>query len=236
MTSSIAMRILSEPSLSPDSIIVASTNQTVIVPSSSPSSSASSFSPNSDPGMPTTAFHPPPHNNNSHNHRPSSQPPPVIHQQQQPQPQPPPQSQPQQPNQNAANAGGGGGGGGSDLKATDNDNNTTNKFYIRGERSQPAYPHPAPPPISLLANNQGYIPFASEFYTTEQGYFMPQELCAAHAPICLHSDYGKICVQTCVRFYSQNPPWNRLEIHIIYIYRTILESPSCYLARLINSD
>lgn len=159
------MRIISEPSLATDSLIAASTNQT-IVPSSSPSSSASSFSPNSDPGMPTTTFHPP-HNN--HNHRPSSQPPPsVIH---------------QQPNQNVQNAGG------SDLKTADEN---AAKFFIRGgERSQPAYPHPPPPPISLLTNNQGYIPFASEFYTTDQGYFMPQELCAAHAPICLHSEFGK---------------------------------------------
>lgn len=165
------MRIISEPSLATDTLIAPSTNQT-IVPSTSPSSSASSFSPNSDPGMPTTTFHPPHNNNNNsnsnnHNHRPSSQPPPVIH---------------QQPNQNVPNAGG------SDLKAADD---SAGKFFIRGERSQPAYPHPPPPPISLLANNQGYIPFASEFYTTDQGYFMPQELCAAHAPICLHSEFGK---------------------------------------------
>lgn len=165
------MRIISEPSIATDTLIAASTNQTSIVPSSSPSSSTSSFSPNSDPGMPTTTFHPP-HNN--HNHRPSSQPP-VIH---------------QQPNQissqNVPNAGG------SDLKATADDT-TAGKFFLRGaERSQPAYPHPPPPPISLLANNQTtYIPFASEFYTTDQGYFMPQELCAAHAPICLHSEFGK---------------------------------------------
>lgn len=28
--------------------------------------------------------------------------------------------------------------------------------------------------------HKGYIPYASEYYTTEQGYFMPQELCAAY--------------------------------------------------------
>lgn len=158
------MRII-EQSLASDSLIAPSPNQT-IVPSMSPSSSAS-FSPNSDPGMPTTTFHPA-HNN--HNHRPSSQPPPVIH---------------QQPNQNVPNAGGG-----SDLKAASDEN--ASKFFLRGERSQPTYSHPPPPPISLLTNNQGYIPFPSEFYTTDQGYFMPQELCAAaHAPICLHSEFGK---------------------------------------------
>lgn len=171
------MRIISEPSLATDSLIAASTNQT-IVPSSSPSSSASSFSPNSDPGMPTTTFHPSHNNNNNnHNHRPSSQPP-VIHQ------------QPKKlSSQNVSNAGG------SDLKAADDTAAAT--FFIRGERSQPAYQHPPPPPISLLANNQGYIPFASEFYTTDQGYFMPQELCAAHAPICLHSEYGKTSIKHC---------------------------------------
>lgn len=175
------MRIISEPSLATDTLIAPSTNQT-IVPSTSPSSSASSFSPNSDPGMPTTTFHPP-HNN--HNHRPSSQPPPVIH---------------QQPNQNVPNAGG------SDLKVAADEN--AGKFFIRGERSQPAYPHPPPPPISLLTNNQGYIPFASEFYTTDQGYFMPQELCAAHAPICLHSEYGKRHIHTL-------DSKNRKTIHVI---------------------
>lgn len=162
------MRII-EQSLASDSLIAPSTNQT-IVPSTSPSSSAS-FSPNSDPGMPTTTFHPA-HNNNNHNHRPSSQPPPVIH---------------QQPNQNLPSAGGGA----SDLKTANDEN--AGKFFIRGERSQPTFTHPPPPPISLLTNNQGYIPFASEFFPTDQGYFMPQELCAAaHAPICLHSEFGKI--------------------------------------------
>lgn len=174
------MRIISEPSLATDTLIAPSANQT-IVPSTSPSSSAS-FSPNSDPGMPTTTFHSP-HNN--HNHRPSSQPPPVIH---------------QQPNQNVSNANAGG----SDLKVADD-----NKFFIRGDRTQPAYQHPPPPPISLLTNNQGYIPFASEFYTTDQGYFMPQELCAAHAPICLHSEFGKTHKYTSLPFQSIRSTWNR---------------------------
>lgn len=63
-------------------------------------------------------------------------------------------------------------------------------FYKKSFSVSP-FPHP-PPPISLLANGQGYaIPYASEFYTTDQGYFMPQELCTAHAPICLHSEFGK---------------------------------------------
>lgn len=159
------MRIISESSLTSDTLTAPGTNQ-IIVPSTSPSSSAS-FSPNSDPDMQTTTFHPP-HNN--HNHRPSSQPPPVIHQQQ---------------NRNVPNAGG------SDLKTADEN---AGKFFLRSERSH-SYPHPQPPPpISLLANNQGYIPFASDYYTTDQGYFMPQELCAAHAPICLHSEFGKILI------------------------------------------
>lgn len=160
------MRIIPESSLASDTLIAPGTNQ-IIVPSTLPSSSAS-FSPNSDPGMPTTTFHPP-HNN--HNHRPSSQPPPVIH---------------QQPNRNVPNAGG------SDLKTADEN---AGKFFLRSERSQPGYPHPQPPPpISLLANSQGYIPFASDYYACDQGYFMPQELCAAHAPICLHSEFGKTLI------------------------------------------
>lgn len=157
------MRIISEPSLVTDTLIAPNANQTV-VPSTSPSSSAS-FSPNSETGMPVTTFHP--QNNHNNNHRPSSLPPLVIH---------------QQPNQNIPIAGG------SDSKSADEN---SGKYFIRGERSQPTYSHLPPPPISMLTNNQGYIPFASEFYTTDQGYFMQQELCPAHAPICLHSEFGK---------------------------------------------
>lgn len=41
-------------------------------------------------------------------------------------------------------------------------------------------------------NNHGlYFPYAGEFYPTEQGYYMPQELCPTHAPMCLHSEFGK---------------------------------------------
>lgn len=36
-----------------------------------------------------------------------------------------------------------------------------------------------------------YIPYTGEFYPTEQGYYMPQELCPTHAPLCLHSEFGK---------------------------------------------
>lgn len=35
-------------------------------------------------------------------------------------------------------------------------------------------------PPSKSFSNKGYIPYASEYYTTDQGYFMPQELCAAY--------------------------------------------------------
>lgn len=51
------------------------------------------------------------------------------------------------------------------------------------------FPHP-PPPMPVLGNGQSYIPYAGDFYT-DQTYYLPQELCTAHPPICVHSEYGK---------------------------------------------
>lgn len=77
--------------------------------------------------------------------------------------------------------------------------------------------HP-PPLLSPIQQHQHmhhenghglYIPYTGEFYPTEQGYYMPQELCPTHAPLCLHSEFGKhqhfvrasFCFSSLVRFF-----------------------------------
>lgn len=128
----------------------------------SSSSSSGTFSPNSDPGIPTAPFHNT-HNNHNHNHRSPSQPPPQVQ------------------SNSVANAGG-------VVAAAINNGahcqiSTVNPQTVRSRSAD------VPP---LLANGHGlYIPYASEFYTADQGYFMPQDLCPAHASICLHSEFGK---------------------------------------------
>lgn len=137
-------------------------NQTA-VPSSS---SSGTFSPNSDPGLPTATFHNPHNNHNNHNnHRSPSQPPPVQ-------------------SNSGANA------------AVNNGAHcqiSTVATQMRSRSADIPPQQPPPPPPPLLTNGHGlYIPYVnSEFYTADQGYFMPQDLCPAHASICLHSEFGK---------------------------------------------
>lgn len=91
---------------------------------------------------------------------------------------------------NNSSSGGGGGGGGSGNQSA-------------GMQQQPqsvsgnnVHPPPLLSPIQHQhmhhENGHGlYIPYTGEFYPTEQGYYMPQELCPTHAPLCLHSEFGK---------------------------------------------
>lgn len=69
-------------------------------------------------------------------------------------------------------------------------------------------PFPHPPPIPVLGNGQGYIPYASDFYT-DQTYYLPQELCTAHPPICVHSEYGKIINYT-FNLRNKNIYWDKI--------------------------
>lgn len=56
-----------------------------------------------------------------------------------------------------------------------------------------------PPPLPQLQhhhmhheNGVGlYVPYTGEFYPADHGYFIPHDMCPTHAPMCLHSDFGK---------------------------------------------
>lgn len=140
----------------------------------SSSSSSTSFSPNSDNGFP-------PLNHGHQSHGPQTQ--------QQPQPQQQ-QSTPQSTQQ---------------QQQTPHHHHHQPPHHHQNNNHHPSHnQNPIPPHIAASLQHQPphhhmhhenghglYIPYAGEFYPTEHGYFIPPEICPTHAPLCLHSDFGK---------------------------------------------
>lgn len=62
-------------------------------------------------------------------------------------------------------------------------------------QQQQHVPQPLPPPPHHHLHHENgvglYVPY-NEFYPADHGYFIPHEMCPAHAQMCLHSDFGKI--------------------------------------------
>lgn len=61
------------------------------------------------------------------------------------------------------------------------------------QQQQQHVPPPLPPHHHLHHENGVglYVPYTGEFYPADHGYFIPHEMCPTHAPMCLHSEFGK---------------------------------------------